>query len=68
MLYGKKTPILEEVTSTLLSNEIKKNAESREADRIRFGGHGKEKKRRRKDRSGLVRCMSLLSRERSLKE
>jgi len=68
MLYGKKTPILEEVTSTLLSNKIRKNAESREADRIRFGGHGKERKRRRKDRSGLVKCMSFLSRGRSLEK
>ena len=48
MLYGKKIIILEEVTSTLLSNEIKKKIKLREADRIGLGAHVKERKRRRK--------------------
>ena len=65
MLYGKETLILE-VTSTLLSNEIKK-AKSRGADWIGFDGHGKERKRR-KERSGLVKGVSLLSHGRLLKE
>ena len=66
ILYGKKTLILKEVMSTLLSNEIRKEAKSRGADRIEFGGHEKERKRRRKERSG--KSVSLLSQERSLKE
>jgi len=48
MLYGKKTLILEDVTSTFLSNEIRKR-------------HGKERKRRRKERSEFVKILSLLS-------
>ena len=55
MLYGKETLILEEVTSTLLSNEIRKRLKSRGADMIGFGGHRKGRKRRRKERSGLVK-------------
>jgi len=35
---------------------------------IRFDGHGKEKKRRRKERSRLVKGVSVLLQERSLKE
>jgi len=35
---------------------------------IGFGAHGKERKRRRKERSGLIKGMSLLSQGRSLKE
>ena len=61
MLYSKDTLILEEVTSTLLSNEIKKKAKSRGEDMIGFGGHGKERKRRRKKRSKLIKSVSLLS-------
>ena len=53
MLYGKKTLILEEIMSTLLSNEIKKKHHV-------FGGQGKERKRRKKEKSGLVESMSLL--------
>ena len=61
MLYGKEALILEEVTSILLSNEIKKKIKSRGVKRISFGGHEKEKKRRRKEKSRLVEGMSLLS-------
>jgi len=68
MLYSKETLILEEVTSTLLSNEIRKKIKLREADRIGFGGHGKERKRRRKEKSRLVKGVSLLSQRRSLEE
>jgi len=35
---------------------------------IGFGGHRKERKRRRKERSGLVKGMSLLSKRRPLEE
>jgi len=34
----------------------------------RLGGHGKERKRRRKERSGIVKDVSLLSQGRSLEE
>ena len=68
MLYGKKTLILEEVTSTLLSNDIRKKTKSRGAERIEFDGHGKERKKRRKEKSGLIENMSLLSQERSLEK
>ena len=67
MLYGKKILILEEVTSTLLSNEIMKKAKSRGDDRIGFGGHGKERKRRKK-RSMLIKDVLLLSQGRSNEE
>jgi len=67
MLYHKKTPILEEVTSTLLSNEIRKKIKSRGADKIEFGGHGRKRKRR-KEKFGLVKGVSLLSQGRSLEE
>jgi len=33
----------------------------RGANMIGFGGHGKERKRRRKEKSGLVKSVSLLS-------
>ena len=49
ILYGKKTLILEEVMSTLLSNEIRQKP--RGPGRIGFGGHGKE--RRGEERKGL---------------
>ena len=68
ILYGKETLILKEVMSTLLSNEIRKKAKSRGADRIGFGDHEKEMKRRRKERSGLVKTVSLLSQGMSLEE
>ena len=48
ILYGKETIILEEVTSTLLSNEIRKNVKSIGAERMGFGDREKERKRRRK--------------------
>ena len=67
MLYVKETLILEEVTSTLLSNEIRKNAKSKRARRIKFGGHGKERKRRRKGKFELIEGMSLLSQGRQWK-
>ena len=60
-LYGKETLILEEVTSILLSNEIRK----RRAGRIRFGGHGKEREGKR---FVLVKGVSFLSQGRSLEE
>jgi len=68
ILYGKETLILKEVMSTLLSNEIRKKAKSRGADKIGFGGHGKERKRRRKKRSKLIKDVLLLSQGRSLEE
>jgi len=43
-------------------------AKSRGADRIEFGGHRKERKRRRKEKFGLIKCVSLLSQGRSLEE
>jgi len=63
MFYSKKN-LIKEVTSTLLSNEIKK----RRADRIGFGGHENERKRRRKERFGLIKGVPFLSRRRSLEE
>ena len=33
------------------------------ADRIEFGGHRKKRKRRRKERFGLIKDVSLLSQE-----
>ena len=60
MLYSKETLILEDVTSTLLSNEIRKNAKSRGAGRIGFGGHGKERKRRRKEKGKGKKILSSL--------
>ena len=68
MLYDKETLILEEVTSTLLSNDIRIKIKSRGAERIEFDGHEKERKKRRKEKSGLIENMSLLSQERSLKK
>jgi len=65
-LFDKKILILEEVTSTLLSNEIEKGQIKRK-DRIRFGGHGKKRKKR-KERCGLVKGMQLLSQGKSLEE
>jgi len=41
---------------------------SRGADKIGLGGHEKERKRRRKERSRLVKGVSLLSQRRSLEE
>ena len=38
-----------------------KKVKSGRADRIGFGGHGKERKRRRKERSKLIKDVSLLS-------
>ena len=55
MLYDKETLILEKVTSTLLFNEIRKRPNQR-ADMIGFGGHGKERKRRRKSPSSSKAC------------
>ena len=62
ILYGKKTLILEEIMSTLLSNEIRKKTKSRGADRIGFSGHGKERKRR-KERSGSSNAYHFCHRE-----
>ena len=59
MLYGKETLILKEVTLSYLM--IRQKAKSRGANRIRFGDHEKERKRRRKERSRFVKCVSLLS-------
>ena len=49
MLYGKETLILEEVTSTLLSNEIRKspNQGSRQ-DRVQWSREGKEEEKEEK--------------------
>jgi len=68
MLFDKETLIFEEVTSTLLSNEIRKKTKSRGAYKIRFGDHGKKRKRRRKKRLRLIKDVSLLSQGRSLEE
>ena len=49
MLYGKETLILEEVTSTLLSNEIRKGQiKRRRHDRIWWLREGKEEEKERK--------------------
>jgi len=48
MLYSKKTLILEEVTSTLLSNEIRKRSNQEEKDRVWWSLKGKEEKKERK--------------------
>ena len=66
MLYGKETLILEEAMSTLLSNEIRKRL-NQDEQMIRFDGYGKKKKKRRKENSRLVKDVSLLSQEKSLK-
>ena len=54
--------------STLLYNEIRKKVKLRGADMIEFGDHGKERKRRRKKRSKLIKDVSLLSKGRSLEK
>ena len=41
---------------------------SKGAGRIGIGGHGKERKRRRKEMSELVKGVSLLLQEKSLEE
>ena len=67
MIYGKKTLILDELTSTLLSNEVRKiQIKNSRQDRIWW--LGKKRKRRRKKRSRFVKGMSLFSQGRSLKE
>jgi len=43
-------------------------AKSRRADRIGFGDHRKERNRKRKERFGLIKGVSLLSQERLLEE
>ena len=67
MLYDKKTLILEEVTSTFLSNENRKMPNQEEQEGLGFGGHKKERKRK-KEKSGLVERVSLLSQRKSLEE
>ena len=66
MLYDKETLILEEAMSTLLSNEIRKRL-NQDEQMIRFDDYGKKKKKRRKENSRLVKDVSLLSQEKSLK-
>ena len=57
MLYGKKILILEEVMTTLLSNEIRKRSNQEEQGRIKFGGYGKERKgEERKSSSSSKTC------------
>ena len=68
MLYSKETFILEEVTSTLLSNEIRKRPNQDERTGSGFGGHRKERKRRRKERSEPIKGVLLLSQGRSFEE
>ena len=67
MSYGKETLILKEVSSTLLSNKIRKMP-NQETDKIEFDGHRKERKRRRKERFRLIKGVSLLSQRRLLEE
>jgi len=67
MLYGKKTLIVEEVTSTLLSNEIRKRQnqeEQRGSGLVVTGRKGREGKKG----SGFVKGVSLLSQGMSLEE
>ena len=65
MLYGKKTIILEEVMSTLLSNDIRKKP-----NQIEYKGSGLVVmgRKRRKEKFGFVEGVSLLSTGRSLKK
>ena len=67
MFYDKETLILEEVTSTLLSNEIRKrpNQEGQEGSGLMVTG----KKERGEEREvGLIKGMLLLSQRKSLEE
>ena len=60
MLYGKETLILEEVTSTLLSNEIRKRPNQEEQiGSVWWSREGKEEEKERKVR--VVKGVSLLS-------
>ena len=51
MLYGKKTLILKEVTSTLLSNEIRKRPNQEEQEGL--GWWSREGKKGEKEKKGL---------------
>jgi len=62
ILYGKKTLILEKVMLTLLSNEIRKRPNQEEQTGLGFVITG------RKERSRLIKGISLLSQRRSLEE
>jgi len=65
MLYGNGT-LLEEVTATLLSNKSKKRPNQDEQEGSCFVVIGRKEKR--KEKSGLVKGISLSSQERSLEE
>ena len=67
ILYGNETLILEEVTPTLLFNEIRKRP-NQEKQEVGFGGHVKERKKRRNEKSELVEGISLLSQKMSVEE
>ena len=60
MLYGKKTLILEEATSTLLSNEIRKMSNQEEQTESGLGSR-EEKEEKKKKRSKFIKGVSLLS-------
>ena len=66
MLYSKKTLILEEVTSTLLSNKIRKrpNQEEQTGSGLVVTG----RKGKGEGRKGLIKGVLLLSQGRSLEE
>ena len=63
MLYGKKTLILEEVTSTLLSNEIKKKPNQEKQTRSGVVVTGREEKREGRKGPSLSKVCHFYHRE-----